>query len=555
MRALGRDISPPSAAELELVVDDLCCADEAGQIERALGRLAAVSQVRTSIAAHKVVIAYDPGRIGVPELQATIEALGMTARPGGAPAGRRGRGLATLLSGAFVTAVALVALVGILGERLGLLEAATERLPPWLMLTAIVVGGFPIFRTVVRALRNRMVTAHALMTLGIVGAVAIGQYAAAAVIVFFMRFADFLEGFTTDRSRRAIQALLRLSPETARVERDGQVVERPAHAVQPRDVVLVKSGDRIPVDGQVVSGHGTVNQAPITGESIPVEKTAGDRVFAATILERGLLRVETERAGAETTFGRILRLVEEAETHKAPVQRFADRFTAYYIPVVIAAALVSYLAGRDLSTAVAVVLVACSCAIAMATPTVVLASVGRAARDGILVKGGRSLEALAKVDTVVMDKTGTVTFGTPRVTAVVSLNGEADSEVLAMAAAVEQDSEHPVASAVVTEARVRGLAVAVPDGFDVIPGEGVRARVGGREVACGNQRFMERLAVPVVSTVIDRVRTLEAQGQTVVYVAEAGSSRGSLPWPTRSGRKSRRPWRDSGRSGSAGSCC
>jgi Cd2+/Zn2+-exporting ATPase/Cu+-exporting ATPase len=513
---------------IELVVEQLDCADEAAQIQSALGRLPGVGPVETSTSARKAFVQYDPARIQPAAIRSAIESLGMTVREGRTPVKAARTSLPSLLGGTLVTAVAAVVLVGIAAERLGLIEMAAERVPAWLAVAAVVAGGFPIFLKTVRALRNRVVTSHALMTLGMLGALAIGQYGAAAIIVFFMRFADFLEGFTTERAREAIKALLRDSPETARVERDGQEVEMPAAEVRPGEVVLVKPGERVPVDGAVVSGRASLNQGPITGESMPVEKTAGDRVFAATILERGFLRIETARAGADTTFARILRLVEEAEARKAPVQRFADRFTAYYIPVVVAAAVLTYALGRNPSAAVAVVLVACSCAIAMATPTVVLAAVGRAARQGLIVKGGRALEALGRVDTLVMDKTGTVTLGVPRVTEVEPLDGDPEDAVLARAAAVERYSEHPVASAVLAEARARHLQVATPEAFDVVPGEGVVVRLDGGVVACGSPRLMARHAVAIPPAAAERAHALESRGRTVVYLAAGGRLAGLI---------------------------
>jgi len=464
--------------------------------------------------------------VGKERIQLRIE--GMCCADEAAQKEEHQRELPNLLTGVFVSLVALVILVGILGERLGLFEAVVERVPSWVSIGAVLIGGFPIFRNVVRALRAKTITSHALMTIGILGALAIRDYAAAAVIVFFMRLADFLDSFTTAKSREAIKRLLQLQPETARVERDGEEVEVPIKELKVGDVVLVKPGEKIPVDGRVLSGSAAVNQAPITGESIPVEKRPGDEVFAATINERGMLKIETLRVGEETTFGRIIKLVEDAEAAKAPVQKFADKVTGYYIPVVLAAAALTYLIGRNPVAAVAVLVVACSCAIAMATPVAVLASVGSAARRGILIKGGLFLEALARVDTVVMDKTGTLTFGRPTVTDVIAMNGLSEEEILRRAAVVERYSEHPLASAIVEAAKRQGAKVEAPEAFEVIPGEGVIAHWNGNTLALGNLKLMEARRMTIPEETLQHVARLEAQGKTVVFLAEAATLLGVI---------------------------
>ena len=504
---------------LEFTVAELDCADEARQIEGALSRLGGVSDIRTAVSTRKAIVSYDADRVRPDAIRQAIHDLGMTVMDAESPTPAHGRSLPDLIGWTFVSLVAIGTLAGIIVERAGLADAVTERIPPWLSIAAVLAGGYPIFRNVLRALRNRTVTSHALMTLGIIGALGIGQYAAAAVIVFFMRLADFIEGYTTERSRQAIKELLKLSPETAIVERDGQTVTMDAGQVSRGDIVLVRPGDRIPVDGTVLDGRASVNQASITGESVPSEKHAGDQVFAATICELGALRVRTERVGRETTFGQIVKLVEQAEAAKAPVQRFADRFTAYYIPVVVGVALVTYFIGRNTSAAVATVLVACSCAIAMATPITVLAAVGRAAKRGIVIKGGRYLEALAKVDTLVMDKTGTVTIGRPEVTDIVTFADTSEQQVLALAAAVEGRSEHPLAAGITRAAAARGLRAAAADDFEVYPGEGVAAWVRGERISCGTERLMARFIVELPPVVHARAQALALDGKSLVLVA------------------------------------
>ena len=391
--------------------------------------------------------------------------------------------------------VALIVIVAAIGERFGFFDDVLARFPWWVPAAAIVIGGWGVFRGVAQAALRRQVTSHTVMTVGVIAAAAVGEWTTAAVIVFFMRLADWMENLTTERGRQAIKQLIALQPATARVVRDGQELEIPVAQVAVGDLILVRPGERIPVDGEVVAGEAPVDQAPITGESVPVDKAVGDQVFAATVAQAGFLKVRATKVGADTTFGRIVRLVEEAESQKAPVQRFADRFASYYLPAILLIAAATFLITGQVLNAVAVLVVACACAITIATPTVVLASVGNAASQGLLIKGGIALEQLARIDTVVLDKTGTVTIGQPRLTDVVPLNGMGEAALLATAAAVESRSEHPLARAIVHAAADRGLAVPEPEAFTPLPGRGLVGTLQGQEWAIGNRRLLTERGV------------------------------------------------------------
>ena len=399
------------------------------------------------------------------------------------------RDVGQIIGWGVLSIVAAVVLVAALGERLGIFDQALERLPWWIPAAAIVIGGRPVFRGVARATLRRHITSETLMSVGVVAAAAIGQWTTAALIVFFMRFAEWMEQLTTARAREAIKQLTQLAPATARVLRDGQELDVAVEAVSVGDIVLVRPGERIPVDGEVVDGDAPVDEASITGESMPRDKGPGDRVFAATVAQAGFLKIRAARIGADTTFGRIVRLVEEAEAQKSPVQRFADRFAGYYLPVVIAIAAVTHAVTHQVLNAVAVVVVACACAIVIATPVVVLATVGAAARRGLLIKGGIALEQLARVDTVVVDKTGTLTYGQPRLTDVVTLNGLGEHELLSIVASAEQRSEHPLARAIVAAAAQRGLALQEPRTFASLPGRGVLADLEGEQWQLAAARY------------------------------------------------------------------
>jgi Cd2+/Zn2+-exporting ATPase/Cu+-exporting ATPase len=496
------------------------CAECALHTEEAVRGVPGVREARVYLAAERLDVVYDPDLTDPTQIARAVEGVGYRVEEEAGDAGEgRASDLAERLTGLFVATGALVILVEMIGERFGLLEAALARFPPWAAIAAVLVGGYPIFRKVFLALRQGQVTAHALMTLGIIGALSIGEYPAAVVIVFFMRVSDYLEGLTTDRSRQAIRALMRVAPEIAHRVQGGEEQDVPVEALRPGDQVIVRPGERVPADGEVEKGTATVDQSPITGESIPMDKRPGSQLFAGTIVHGGALVIRVTRVGGDTTLGRVIRLVEEAEANKAPVQRLADGFTAWYIPVVVATAVVTYLIGRDLTAAIAVLLVSCACAIALATPTAVIAAVGRAARRGILIKGGRYLELLARVDTVVMDKTGTLTFGRPAVTDVVALDDRREEEVVRLAATAERLSEHPVAAAVRQAARERGLTPPAPDEFEPLVGLGVRALSHGAHLLVGNHQLMEKEGVAVPPHAEVQAAAWETAGKTVFFVA------------------------------------
>jgi len=510
-------------------VKGMDCAECALHVEEAVRGVPGVREARVYLGAERLDVVYDPSETDTERIDRAVRQVGYQVEEEGSEESQdRAATLGKRLTGLFVAIAALVILIEAVGERLGLLDAAFALIPPWLAIAVILVGGYPIFRSVILSLLRGKVTSHALMTLGIIGALSIGEYTAAVVIVFFMRVSDFLEGLTTERSRQAIRALMDLTPETAHRLRDGEEEDVPLEALSPGDRVIVRPGEQIPADGQVESGTAAVDQSPITGESMPVTKEPGTTVFAGTIVHNGALTVLVTKAGADTTLGRVIQLVEEAEANKAPVQRVADRFTAWYIPAVVAAAAVTYLIGRNLSAAIAVLLVSCACAIALATPTAVIAAVGRAARRGILIKGGRYLELLAQVDTVVMDKTGTLTFGRPTVTRVAALNGRSEDDVVRLAAAVERLSEHPVAGAVRQAARKRGLAPAHADGFETLTGMGVRAKSEGRQLLVGNRRLLEAEGIGLPDDVSAQAEAWQEAGMTVFFLAADDQATGLL---------------------------
>lgn len=523
---------------LEIPIQGMDCAECTAHVRTAIAALPGVDQVEVFLVAEKAVVRLDPAQVGLPAIRQAVQAAGYRvpeADPAqgeehtGAVFTRQVLNLLGLLFG-------VILFVVVVGEWLGLFEALTRRVPWPLGLAVVLAGGYPVFRNVIRAALNRQVIAHTLMTVGVVAALVVGEWATAAVVVFFMRLGDYTERFTTERARRAVKDLVQLAPQTARLLRDGLEQEVPIAQVQPGDIIVVRPGEKLPVDGQVLAGEATVDQSTLTGEAMPVDVAPGAHVYAATLLVQGALRLRAEHIGADTTFGRLIKLVEQAEAQRGPVQRLADKFSAYYLPVVAGVAALTFLLRRDPLATAAVLVVACSCSFALATPIAVLASVGASARRGVMVKGGKYLEALAKADVLLIDKTGTLTLGKPVLTDILLAESgplleqfpaaEAEARLLQLAASAERYSEHPLAEAVRRAALQRGLEILEPENFQSHAGFGVSARVAGIRVLVGSQRLLQEHALVLPS--FPAVGTLPAQGKTALYVALDGCLAGAL---------------------------
>ncbi len=503
---------------LEISISGMDCAECTQHVQHAIEKLPGVHSVQVFLAAEKAIVRLDPDQTELPELRAAVRAAGYdvpaSASPPPAPVSMDGfnRRLTFLLVGVF----ALILSAVVFGEFLGWFDFLNERVPFLLGLALVLAGGYPVFMNVLRAALRRQVIAHTLMTLGVIAALGVGQWATAALVVLLMRIGDYVENFTTDSARRAVRELTALAPQTARVERDGAEVEVPIYQVHVGETVIVRPGEKIPVDGEVVGGRATIDQSAITGEAMPVEAARGARVYAATIARLGSLRIRAERIGADTTFGRVIKMVEEAEAHRADVQRLADKFSAWYLPIVAAIAALTFLLTRNPLSTAAVLLVACSCSFALATPVAMLASIGASARRGLLIKGGKYLELLARADVLLVDKTGTLTLGQPQVTDVISLNGLTRAEILTLAASAERYSEHPLAAAVRALAQQENIPLLEPQDFEAVPGLGVWAVIQGQRIAVGNRRLIPAAETAPIAA------ELEAQGKTLLFV-EIGS--------------------------------
>jgi Cu+-exporting ATPase len=544
-------------------VTGMTCASCVGRVERALKKVPGVLDASVNLANEKATVRYLAGEAGPHEFEKAVEGAGYgVVREGEAEDSDEDAHEKEYrkLRDNFLVAAALTALI-LIGSLPHMLGFMTPIPMGWLNLGLLALAtpvqfwaGWRFYKGAWSALKHGQANMHTLVALGTTAAYAYSAVATlapglfagtggradvyfdtSALIITLILLGRLLEMRAKGRTNEAIKKLAGLQARTARVVRDGEELDIPVEEVGIGDVVVVRPGEKIPVDGAVVFGESAVDEAMITGESIPVNKRIGDEVIGATINKTGSFHFEATRVGKDTALSQIIRMVEEAQGSKAPIQRLADRISGVFVPAVIAAALVTFgvwlVFGPEpaftlaLLNTVAVLIIACPCAMGLATPTSIMVGTGKGAESGILIKGGEALEGAHKLDTIVLDKTGTLTRGEPTLTDVLVTDGVPHAELLRLVASAERGSEHPLGEAIVRGAKGRGVALADADEFEAVSGGGIRARVNGREVLVGNRRFLAESGVSEDGLVL-RGEELAGEGKTPMFVAVDGHPAG-----------------------------
>jgi Zn2+/Cd2+-exporting ATPase len=494
-------------------------------IEHVLERTPGVLDANVAYASERLVVEYDKETIGPRDIEKRVRAVGYELEipeHGHACAFHsHGSGLAPKLEMPLVIVAGVLIAFGIAAWYLPAIPPVVATI---LFILAMISGGFFAVRGAFNSLRQGVVDIETLMVLAGVGAGVLGAWFEGSFLLFLFSLGHALEHRAMERARRAVEALGKLRPETAHRKRADQIEEVPVGQIKRGDVIIIRPGDRVPLDGKIISGHSLVDQATITGESVPVPKGPGDQLFTSTINAEAALEVEVTKLSGETVLSRIIDLVAEAEAQKSPTQRFAKRLEKVFAPIVLIAApmlaiglLYSGLGMKEsILRGISLLVAASPCALAIATPAAVLSAVARAAHSGVLIKGGAHLETLGKVHTIAFDKTGTLTIGKPRLITLSPAPGVAEHELLAAAAGAESHSSHPLALAVVNGARERGVDVKLSQSCEAIHGKGVRSVVDGETILVGNAILFVDQQAPAAVT--DEARRLEAAGQTTMIV-------------------------------------
>lgn len=517
-KLLNADVK--SSAKTILVVAGVDCSEEVAAIEAALKQTNHVREVKVSIMSGKATIHHD-GELTDGELIAALKSDGLTSRLEGdhsAPVdnSKNMKLLSVVLSGAFTVTGLLITWFA---------KSASPMVAQIIFSVAILSGAWFIAPKALRTLRQKRFDMNVLMTIAVIGAIIIGEWAEAAAVTCLFALSELLESYSVSRARRAIESLMELSPMKAFVRRDGVVSEVDISEVAREEIILIKSGSKVPLDATVTAGSSTINQSPITGESIPVEKTIGDTIFAGTINGEGSLEATVTGTEDETTLASMIRLIDDAQSQKAPTERFVDTFAKYYTPIIMALAVLVFLVPGVITgewstwfyRSLVLLVIACPCALVISTPVSVVSALTAMARKGVLIKGGAYLETVGKLRALAVDKTGTITRGLPEVTEVISLSDKNHEEIVKIAASIDTHSEHPIAIAIINYANQQNIAFSSATDYKSQTGRGADGSLDGHHYFVGNHRYTHELGV-CSPDIENRLHEVESQGLSVVVV-------------------------------------
>jgi len=494
-------------------IDNIHCGDCALNIERSVEHLPGVLSAEVSYVLSSATIYYDPHRVQEERIKKAITKPGYAVRETLAERTRnfwkeRRTFIFLGLSGITLAFSWILSWLGL----------GPPYLPTAFAIASLILGGYPIVKSAIQTLLIPDLNVDTLVSVAAISAAAVGAYREAAAVLFIMLLGESLEGITVGKARKAITSLIQLSPKMAWVRQGDEEVQVPIEDVKPKEVVIVKPGERIPVDGKIISGCASINQSTLTGESIPVEKEAGDKVYCGTFNESGSCEIEATQVAEDTKLAQIKRLILEAQAEKSPTQRIMDRFSRYFIPAIILIALATFLFTGEIIRGITILIVACPCALVLGTPTAVVAAIGNAARQGILIKGGAYLEQMGRLKTLLIDKTGTLTEGRPRVMGMRSFDGLGAIEILYWAAVAEKRSEHPLARAVIKRAEELGLDIPHPDSFENFRGKGVKVQWNSRTIIVGSSEMLRGEGIDIPESTRGLWGSKEFEGMTCLLV-------------------------------------
>ncbi|WP_426350707.1 heavy metal translocating P-type ATPase [Alloiococcus sp. CFN-8] len=553
----------PLTKPLSLKVEGMTCAACSRAVERAVGKLSGVEGASVNLATEKLTGAYDPEEVNLATIKNAVKKAGYKAveleEETSGDYDREKKELAAkrlwnrfVLSAVFTVPLIIVAMGPMVGMTLPSFmdphhNPLTFALIQLALTLPVLIAGRRFYQVGFRALLTGSPNMDSLISIGSLAAVAYGLFAiyhiylghkhyahdmyfeSAATILTLITLGKYLEAVTKGKTSDAIKKLMGLSPKNASVVRDGQELIIPIDEVEVGDIVIVKPGEKLPVDGEVVEGLTSIDEAMLTGESIPVEKSPGSKVYGASINKNGSIKYRATKVGKDTALAQIIKLVEEAQGSKAPIAKLADIISGYFVPTVIALALISslvwFFVGKDtifsLTIFISVLVIACPCALGLATPTAIMVGTGKGAEYGVLIKSGGALETAHKIDTIIFDKTGTITEGKPKVTDIITLK-HSEEELLLLAASGEKASEHPLGEAIVNAAVEKSLALKETEAFTAITGRGIEVTIEGSELLLGNKKLMTERNISLSEDIEEVSHRLAEEGKTPMYIAEEG---------------------------------